>query len=115
MKKKRILIASVAVVALAGVASGVVVAKESREGIHDLASLALVKVTLPQAIATAEEQSNGRAISADIRRDNGATRIEVEVMGEKGTLLVMVDAQSGLVTATRAGEQDVQDPQDEQD
>ncbi len=109
MTKKRILMASLAAAALAGVAGGVVVAKESREGIHDMASLATMKVTLQQAIATAEQQSNGRAISADIRQEKGAARIEVEVVGPKGPQVVMVDAQSGLVTATRVGEQDEQD------
>ncbi len=106
MTKKRILIASLAAISLAAITSGVVMAEENHEGIDDMASLATVHVTLQQAIATAEQQSPGRAISAEIRQNKGAARIEVEVMGAQGTQLVLVDAQSGQVTAIRADEQD---------
>ena len=66
-------------------------------------------VTLQRAIATAEQQANGRAVSADIRQERGTVRIEVEVAGPQGVKTVLVDAQSGLVTATHAGGQDDDD------
>ncbi len=65
------------------------------------------KVTLAQAIATAEQQTGGRAYDAGVDIKNGATRIAVETNGPKGVLTVTVDAQSGQVVGTHAGaEQD---------
>ena len=77
----------------------------ARAGTQPPAALAATKVTLQQAIATAEQQANGRAVSADIEQERGVTQIEVKVASPQGVKTVVVDAQSGQVTAARAGEQ----------
>ena len=87
-----------------GATSAVALAKESGQQDHDAAALAGAKVTLQQAIATAEQQANGRAASADFEQQRGVARIEVEVVGPQGLKTVLVDAQTGQVTAIRSGE-----------
>lgn len=65
------------------------------------------KITLCQAIATAEQQTGGRAYDAGADIKNGSTRIAVETNGARGVQTVTVDAQSGQVINTSAGaEQD---------
>lgn len=106
MYKKRILPIALAALVATGAAGGLAFAKERGDVGNDAAALANTKVTLQQAIATAEQQAGGRAVSADIGQERGATRIEVEVVGPQGVKTVMVDAQTGQVTATRDGDQD---------
>ena len=65
------------------------------------------KVTLTQAIATAEQQTGGQAYDAGVAVISGQTRISVETNGPKGVQTVMIDAHSGQVVGTHAGgEQD---------
>ena len=61
------------------------------------------KVTLSQAIATAEQRTGGKAYDAGVDVKGGVTRIAVETNGPKGIQTVMVDAQSGQVVGTHAG------------
>jgi len=61
------------------------------------------KITLPQAIATAEQQTGGKAFDAGVDIDHGATRIAVETNGPKGVQTVTVDPQSGQVVGVHAG------------
>ena len=42
------------------------------------------KVTLSQAIATAEQQTGGKAFDAGVDTEHGATRIAVETNGPRG-------------------------------
>ena len=109
MNTKRILPAALAALVLAGVAGASAYAKEGREDSRDAAALSSIKITLQQAIATAEQQANGRAVSADIEHDKNVTLIEVEVAGPQGVKTVSVDAQSSQVTANRAGNTDDED------
>jgi uncharacterized membrane protein YkoI len=61
------------------------------------------KVSLSQAIATAEQQTGGRAYDAGVNLKGGQVRIVVETSGAKGVQTVTVDAQSGEVVGTHAG------------
>lgn len=97
--------AFVALAALGAVAH----AEGQGEDKRDAAMLAGMKVTLTQAIATAEQQSGGHAVGADIGQEKGVTQIAVEVVGPQGTKTLMVDAQTGKVTATHDGGQDTED------
>lgn len=112
MYKKRILPIALAVLVATGTAGGFAIAQERGQPGRNEASLTTTAVTLQQAIATAEQQAGGRAVSADIERERGATQIEVKVAGPQSVKTVVVDAQSGQVTATRAGDQDDQDDKD---
>ncbi len=100
MNSKRTLpVAMAALVALGGIAQ----AQSHDQDSRDTAAAAGMKVTLQQAIATAEGKGGGRAVGADISRQGGATRISVEIAGPQGVKTVMVDGQTGQVTETRDG------------
>ena len=77
-----------------------------RDDDQDAKALQGAKITLVEAITTAEQQAGGRAVSADIEQERGLTLIEVEVVGPQGVRTVMVDAQTGQVTATRDGDRE---------
>ncbi len=95
---------ALAVLLAMGVAGGTAYAESSdaKPEAQDTAALAGMKVTLQQAIATAEQQAGGRAVSADASLENGSARIEVEVAGPKGAKSVVVDGQTGQVTTAQA-------------
>lgn len=109
MSIKHIIPVALAALFAVGAAGGIAYAKDSGQDAQDTAALAGMKVTLQQAIATAEQQAGGRAVGADMSQERGATRIAVEVVGPQGVKTVLVDAQTGQVTATRDGGQDGED------
>lgn len=111
MNIKRIVPFALAGLLAVGAASGIAHADQNRDqdGRDAAVALAGMKVTLQQAIATAEQQAGGRAVGADMSQERGATRIAVEVIGPQGAKTVLVDAQTGQVTATHDGRQDGED------
>lgn len=109
MNKKRILPIALAVLLATGAASGLAYARDRDHRDNDPATLAAAKVTLQEAISTAEQQAGGRAVSADLQQEKGVPQFEVEVAGQQGMKTVLVNAQTGQVTATHAGEQGDQD------
>ena len=65
------------------------------------------KVSLVQAIATAERQTGGQALGAGTDRKSGRPRITIETNGSKGVRTTVIDARSGQVSGVHAGgEQD---------
>ncbi len=95
--------------ALAASASGAAFAEE-RADEGDAAALANAKVSLSQAIATAEQQAGGKAVEAGVDDENGTVRIAVRVASNQGVRTVLVDPQSGQVTGTKAdGDHDGED------
>ncbi len=105
MNKTRIIPIALAALLATGAAGGLAFAKESGRQDNDAAKLASAKVTLQQAIAMAEQQAGGQAVSADFQQEKGVARIEVEVAGPQGVKTVLVDAQTGQVTTTHAADQ----------
>ena len=73
------------------------------DGDQEAAALQGAKVTLVQAIGTAEQQTGGQAFDAGVSKAGGQTRITVETNGPKGVQTVMIDAQSGQVVGAHAG------------
>jgi uncharacterized membrane protein YkoI len=61
------------------------------------------KVTLSQAISTAELQTGGKAFDAGVDVDQGKPRIVVETNGTNGVQTVIVDAESGQIVGGHAG------------
>jgi uncharacterized membrane protein YkoI len=102
MNTKRI--APIALVALlaGGSLTGTAFAASNDEN-REATALQSAKVTLSQAIATAEQQTGGKAFDAGVDAKGAQTRIVVETNGPKGVQTVMVDAQSGQVVGTHAG------------
>lgn len=111
MNTERIVPLALAALLAAGAVGGVARAedRDRNEDRRDAAALAGMKVTLQQAIATAEQQAGGRAVGADVSREQGATRIAVEIAGPQGVKTVLVDAQTGQVTAAHNGGRDGED------
>ena len=109
MNAKKIALAAFATLLTLGTAGEIAHAADRDQDQRDTAALANMKVTLQQAIATAEQQAGGRAVGADVSQENGATRIAVEVAGQAGVKTVLIDGQSGKVTATHDAGQDHED------
>lgn len=109
MNAKKIALAAFATLLTLGTVGGIAHAADRNQDQRDTTALGNMKVTLQQAIATAEQQTGGRAVGADVSQENGATRIAVEVVGQAGVKTVLVDGQSGKVTATHDAGQDHED------
>ena len=86
----------------AGSMAGTAVAG-SRDEDREANALQGAKVSLTQAIASAEQQTGGRAYDAGVDVKGGKILIVVETNGPKGVQTVTVDAQSGALVGTHAG------------
>ncbi len=74
---------------------------------REATALQHAKISLSQAISSAEQQTGGRAYDAGMDIKGNRTRIIVETNGPKGIQTVAIDAQSGQVVGSHAGgEQD---------
>lgn len=74
---------------------------------REASALQNARVTLVQAITTAERQTGGKAYDAGVSIKGGQARITVETNGPKGVQTLAIDAQTGQVVASHAGgEQD---------
>ena len=94
----------IATLALAGLlATGAVAGAAAGSEDREAAALQGAKVSLTQAIATAEQQTGGKAYDAGVDVKGGQTRIVVETNGPKGVQTVSIDAQSGQVVGSHAG------------
>lgn len=60
-------------------------------------------VTLSAAIATAEQQTGGKAFDAGVDVDHGKPRVVVETNGPKGVQTVIIDARNGRILGGHAG------------
>jgi uncharacterized iron-regulated membrane protein len=72
-------------------------------GDREAAAAAAMKVSLTQAIATAEQQTGGKAYDAGVDVDGDKTQIVVETNGPKGVQTVMIDGASGQVVGGHSG------------
>ena len=93
-------------IALAGVlflgTAGPTFAVDNGEAQEESALLG-TKLTLSQAIATAEQQTGGKAFDAGVDVDHGKPRVIVETNGPKGVQTVVLDAESGQLIGSHAG------------
>jgi uncharacterized membrane protein YkoI len=96
----------IAAIALAGVlilgVAGPTFSANNGEAREETALLG-TKLTLSQAISTAEQQTGGKAFDAGVDVDHGKPRIIVETNGPKGVQTVIVDAESGQIIGGHAG------------
>jgi uncharacterized membrane protein YkoI len=72
---------------------------------REATALLSLKITLSQAIATAEQRSGGKAFDAGVDIKDGKPHIVVETNGAKGVQTVTIDAQTGRVIGIQAGGQ----------
>ena len=105
MHTKQIATFTLAALLATGGLAGVALASSNENG--EAAALQGAKISLMQAIATAEQQTGGKAFDAGVDNEHGNVRIAVETNGPKGVQTVFVDPQSGQVIGAHAGsEQD---------
>ena len=69
----------------------------------DAAVMRSSKVTLGQAIATAEQRAGGKAFDAGVDNENGTARISVQVATDQGVRTVVIDPSNGSIMADRVG------------
>lgn len=101
MLNRRYLIPVAIVAALGGAGTGaVVIARERGESGSEaraVAALAAAPTTLAQAIATAERETGGRAIEAEVKRHQAGFAYEVETVRDAAVRKLRIDMQTGQV------------------
>ncbi len=88
---------------LASGAIGGSVAAYARNGDNptdEVAVMANAKITMAQAIATAEQQTGGRAVGTGIEDQDGTVYFEVQVLNGGTRHKVLIDPQTGKVVKT---------------
>jgi len=81
----------------------------------DVSAMLQAKVTLTEAIATAEKEAGGKAVSASIDDNDGALLIGVVVAQSDRTQKVLIDAQTGKVVKVNANGEDGDDGEEDDD
>jgi Peptidase propeptide and YPEB domain len=77
---------------------------------------ATARITMEQAIATAEQQVGGKAVETEMeRRRDGASIFKVKVLQGNQTHKVLVDAQTGQVVRSVLDDEDDEDDDDRRD
>lgn len=97
MKRK---LAVAAVAALAAAALGSAYAAQSEEA--DAAVLAQTRISLAQAIASAEQHAKGKAVRAALEDENGTIVYGVEVVSGAKAVDVKVDVRDGKILSAQA-------------
>lgn len=72
------------------------------ENSQDVTAALAVKTSLSQAIASAEQQTGGKAIEAGFENENGRTQIQVSVAKDHSISDVTVDSTTGKVVKVEA-------------
>lgn len=103
LKRKIILVTSATAIAL-GVGGAVFAASQSGRNADtetkEIDAVRTAPVSLPQAIATAEEQSNGRAIKAEAEESGSGVLYQVATLAGGKIVEFQIDPQTGNVVKT---------------
>lgn len=79
---------------------------------NDTANLAAAKVSISQAIATAEQHASGKATRAELESSKAGVAFDIEVTSGSKVIDVKVDATNGSVISSA---EDVADHENEED
>jgi len=107
LKSKILNAVTVAALGLGGIGTALA-AESERNDAAELARLPAGHVTLAAAIATAEQQTGGKAIDASFGNENGTMLVEVEVAKGNAVHTVKLDAASGKVVKVTTADEDEQ-------
>lgn len=114
--KWKIVIPGVAAVAIGvGVAGGAFADTDKRGLDGDAAAMLAAKVTLTDAIATAEKEAGGNAIDACMDDQDGTLFIAVNVAQGEKIQKVLIDPQTGKVVKIGAKDDDEEEDGDQND
>lgn len=111
--KRKLMFPALIIAAGVATAAGLAYAKESSGSKNEaMADLAKAKISLGQAVATAETQAGGRATKAELDGEGGVVAFKVEVVTPDNKVMdVKIDANDGKVlssvadTADRGGKE----------
>lgn len=106
MSKTKLLSGAIAVLLILGAAGVALASVDKEDESQDLRAAAQAKISISDAIRTAEQQAGGRAIDATFGKESGQPQYEVEVLTGGAVHNVYVDAQTGKVTKVAQGEND---------
>lgn len=80
-------------------AAGMAFAKDDKDqATNEAQVMQNAKITMQQAIATAEQAVGGKAVGSGIDDENGVVTFEVEVLKDGAQHKVLVDTQTGKIT-----------------
>ena len=101
--KRKIMIPALILAAAVTTAGGLAYAKQSSAMEEDnAADLARAKISLSQAIGTAESHAAGKAVKAELHSEKGALAFDVEVVtADKKVMDVRIDATDGKVLSSQ--------------
>lgn len=102
--KRKLMFPALVIAAGVVTAAGLAYAKESGGSENEAtADLAKAKISLSQAVATAESRAGGKATRAELENENGVAVFGVEVVTPDSTVMdVKVDAADGKVLSSLA-------------
>jgi uncharacterized membrane protein YkoI len=102
MLKRKVVLATTATAIALAAGGGVLAASQSgrSEEAREVETVRTAPVSLPQAIATAEQQSNGRAVSAEAEEDGSDVLYQITTITGGKTVKFRIDPQTGNVVKT---------------
>ncbi|MFM9939344.1 MAG: PepSY domain-containing protein [Hyphomicrobiaceae bacterium] len=107
MNRKTLLTALVAGTLATGAIGGLAYARERGESRTDEAAIMTnAKITMAQAIATAELATGGKAVGTGIEDQDGTVNFEVSVLKDGARQKVLIDTQTGKVVKTVTAQND---------
>lgn len=118
MNSNKLALPALAVALILTMSGAAAFAKSGVEGRDNdaVADLAHAKVTLVQAVTSAEQHAGGRATGAELESEKGKALYEVEVVAANRAVYdVTVDAGTGKVLASKIDKADAADEADEKD
>jgi uncharacterized membrane protein YkoI len=112
MLRKRIILGTTAIAAMAGTAFADNV--KSRD--NDAAAIAKARISLGAAVTTAEKHVQGKAVRAEYEQQKGGQWVyDIEVAGPSGVFDVKIDADKGTVLAATVDTVDADDSDEKAD
>jgi uncharacterized membrane protein YkoI len=105
MLRSKSIPALLAAVLLFSTAAGIAQARDHEHGgqnAEERAAILSAKTSLAQAIATAEQETGGKAIDAGIENEDGNTAFEVKIVKGDAVQKVLIDPQTGKVMKVAA-------------
>lgn len=108
MLRKKLLNAILAGVVASGAVGGSIAAyaRNNDNTTDDAAIMASAKITMAQAIATAEQQVGGKAVGSGIEDQDGTVYLEVQVAKDGARHKVLIDPQTGKVVKTATADEE---------
>lgn len=102
MIRRTLLTATLAGVIASGAVGGSIAAyaRNNEQATNEAAIMANAKITMAQAIATAEQQVGGKAVGTGIEDQDGTVYLEVQVVKDGARQKVLVDPQTGKIVKT---------------